>query len=360
VTRGFLAWGASTSGVEQGFSKCSRAFTVQQESCNELYEEQFALLHIEGGKHNKTQLGRVAQRLWLQNGYGNSRQTETRVKRSDAGCRKRQAQDLEEAHESHTGFRKRRRADVAAASAAVTPDHVNAACVFMDAAWTPKHAKEETHVQAKLENRLAQASREGALLPSEDSTYLRRSGSEQLSKMAEGQRKREQLRQGRLKRSIGGPGLLSVDDLWDKAFFLHAGVRKLAGLQDHLTQDCGMTLSHCIFAADHLVCSHELALEPKPSCTECWVSCLLGTPLATPGFFGFGAGPRLLFAHKAGLDKRRGVHITNSHAVSQRICVSQCDLPMMLLHRRGGYAVSGATCFDIGCDQGLCAVCACE
>ena len=359
VTRGFLAWVASTSGVEQGFSKCSRAFTVHQETCSEIYEEQFALLHIEGRNHHKTQLSRVAQRLWLQNGYGNSRQTENRVKRSDAGCRKTQPQDLEEAHESHAAFRKRRRVDVAAAAAAVTQDQVNAACVFMDAAWTPKHAKEEMHVQAKLENRRAQASREGALLPSEDSTYLRKSGSQQLIKMAEGQRKREQLRGGRLQRSIGGPGLLSVDDLWDKAFFLHAGVRKLAGLQDYLIRaGCGMTLSSCMMSADFLVCSHELACDPKPSCTECWVSCLLGTPLATPGFFGFGAGPKLMFAHKAGLHKRRGVHITNSHAVSQRICVSQCDLPMMLLHWRGGYAVSGATCFDIWCDQGLCAVCA--
>ena len=49
----YLSWALSTSGVEQGFTKSMRAFTIYQEASTEEYEEMLVRLHLECVRLNK-------------------------------------------------------------------------------------------------------------------------------------------------------------------------------------------------------------------------------------------------------------------------------------------------------------------
>ena len=144
-------------------------------------------LHVEGERDGKRALARSAQKIWLRI-FGNARCADDRRKRSDAGV-KRAARD---ADLSQTAFVKRRRAAAAAAAADVTrtdaEQEIRAAPA--GASWSASHAKEEAFAKNKAEQRRVQASREGALLPAENSLALQAAAATQVQKMKDDQQKR--------------------------------------------------------------------------------------------------------------------------------------------------------------------------
>ena len=202
LTYQYLGWAASTSGVEQGFTQAMRAFSIFQESSDELYEEMLILLCVEGRKHDKESLPKSAQKVWVEC-FGSVRSSCRRDPRSDAGVKRPRAPTFD----SHRAFVKRRRADAHAAASSFTraeaeaeiSEYVRAPPV----SWSASHVAEETSAKNKSRIRLAQASREGALLLHEDTLDVRAEGAEQVAKMTVAQQKRGRLLSGRILRNIG-------------------------------------------------------------------------------------------------------------------------------------------------------------
>ena len=107
---------------------------------------------------------------------------------------------------AQVAFVKRRRAAAADAVADMTRSDAeqDIRATPAGASWSASHVKEEAFANNETEQRRIQASREGALLPVEDTPALQAAAAAHIEEMKVDQLKRERLQGGRVSRTLGG------------------------------------------------------------------------------------------------------------------------------------------------------------
>jgi hypothetical protein len=190
----FLAFGVSTSGVEQAFSKSAWFFNNRRLSSLATTEEFCLKVALDLPHHDTQEVIALARRVWAVC-YGAPRKfSKTRI---DKGV-KRPARDDElvggQVVSEASFLRKRRKAAVEASRGTPLAD-LGGAAVAMPACqpqcWGEKHTRELEFQRSKLHNRRVQAAAEGSLLPAEGFAALLAEASAARSNMAKAQRARE-------------------------------------------------------------------------------------------------------------------------------------------------------------------------
>ena len=173
-------WGASSSGVEQDFSRAEWGFGNRRQSALVDTEEAVMRVLLELTNHDKDMVIKTARQVWSHL-YGYARLT--RGVRIDKGVPRRQADSASAASElpdthgsgvimahSETEFIRRRRAAVAAVSSGMAPVDLDADALMASATgksggwvWGDTHAAELAFQKRKLRARKLQAVAEGIL-----------------------------------------------------------------------------------------------------------------------------------------------------------------------------------------------------
>ena len=173
----YTAFGASTSGVEQAFSKGAWAFSNRQLKAHPNTEEMVLKLTIDMPSNNVDKVVAGARRVWA-HCYGPPR--ESKVTRVDKGTKRCRSVELEgvcpnKRHSSEVAFlRARRRATQdASVPGGSIHDILESDSLELHPEWNDQLTKELDFQKDKLQKRLWQASFEKQLLPSEDSAAIR-------------------------------------------------------------------------------------------------------------------------------------------------------------------------------------------
>ena len=162
----FFGFCASTSGLEQGFSKTRWGFTSQQYHCSLQHEEATSLLLVDGLDFQLDDFVN-AQRAW----EGSCRQSgsKNRLPRIDIGLPKKREGDPASSEQAFVKrlrsarLRSKRSADEVCADIHALPD---------SSVWGAAHEKEMAFIRDKQRKRLVQAADENLLLPEETSEAL--------------------------------------------------------------------------------------------------------------------------------------------------------------------------------------------
>ncbi|CAE8641554.1 unnamed protein product [Polarella glacialis] len=209
--RQYLAFGVSTSGVEQAFSKGAWSFTNRRLRSHATTEEFCLKASLDLPHHDKQAVVGLARRVWAAC-YGAPR-TATRP-RIDKGVKR--SRDIGEDGQVASEFsflRKRRKAATEASRNAPRSD-LGAAAVMMPAnqplSWGEKHTRELAFQRKKLHSRKVQAAAENSLLPAEDSMALHAEADNAHAAMVRAQRARER---AEVRQTADAEGLTSAEVL---------------------------------------------------------------------------------------------------------------------------------------------------
>ena len=172
----YLVFGASSSGVEQDFSKLHLGLGYVRGSALPSTEE-FAAKAILDARHqeDKVRLVRLARITWT-SCFGQARAASAQ-ERLDKGLKKRKQEEHDEGLDTEAAFlRKRRRAELAAASADAPLAEASSSEEedLVNQLWTDKHQAELEFQQKKLRQRKIQALAENVLLENEKDDGLAR------------------------------------------------------------------------------------------------------------------------------------------------------------------------------------------
>ena len=159
----YLAFGCSTSGVEQAFSKSTWAFHCRRQKASAFAEESAIKVHLDLPLHNKEALAEQASVAWA-HCFGMARQRlRARVDKGLSRPKKKKAED--ELLTEQEFIKKRRLAATQAGhehDAAAAADDIDVSEV-----WTEQHDKQEQVFAKKERSRKLQAFAEKSLLPDE-------------------------------------------------------------------------------------------------------------------------------------------------------------------------------------------------
>ena len=199
----FVAYGASTSGVEQSFSKGSWLFGNRQLKAHEDVEESIIKLGLDLPNNDLPYVVAIARRVWA-HCFGMPRQ-QKRCSRIDAGVRRPGPSSSSNAmpgsemdgatrYESEIDFLRARRQAGREAARGVAVGNINVPeleSVMGMEGWTDNHSKELGFINTKLHKRKVQAAAERTLLPSERTTGLHEEAREAKRVCIRDQRARE-------------------------------------------------------------------------------------------------------------------------------------------------------------------------
>ena len=309
----YLAWGFSTSGIEQGFTRSMRSFSVFQEASKPEYEDRMVRLALEGPSNRPRELAQRARLLWPAMGFGNARTTSARSKRSDAGV-KRSGRSCSEA-----SFLKRRRDSVGSATGGLereaAVDQVESSA--LPSCWGDSHEKELEFTRGKTAVRIIQASREGALRDAEDDDVFRDAARDQLVRMRDSQLQRERAASSATSRAMGCVDATGPDS---PTVFIQAptlrGKKLFSEISDvlnarEIARARGMVLTSVASEADFLLVDDPWDIVARSLCQ--WAAVLRGVPIVARSIIDatcVGNSAPVALVHKAGLQKRRQFYIS--------------------------------------------------
>ena len=165
----YLVFGASSSGVEQDFSKLHLGLGYVRGSALPSTEEFAAKAILDARQQeDKVRLVRLARITWT-SCFGQARAASAQ-ERLDKGLKKRKQEEHDEGLDTEAAFlRKRRRAELAAASADAPLAEASSSEGedLVNQLWTDKHQAELEFQQKKLRQRKIQALAENVLLDDE-------------------------------------------------------------------------------------------------------------------------------------------------------------------------------------------------
>jgi len=198
----YVAYGASTSGVEQSFAKGSWMFTNRQLKSHPDVEEAMLKLGLDLPHNDQKEVVKVARRLWA-HCYGAPRHHDS--VRIDAGVKRERASEPGSSCDpSMEPSPKKARSEIEflrarrQAAREVSQDMPGSGFSIPDIedvkdmeGWGEGHSKELEFIKNKLHKRKVQAAFEKALLPSEDTLALQLEGATTKAKMIKDQRARD-------------------------------------------------------------------------------------------------------------------------------------------------------------------------
>lgn len=192
----WFAFCASTSGVEQGFTKAQWALTDRQGRAGGILEWSYTKLAVDSQRDDANVLCKVAQLVWTKC-FGVPRLSGTahRTALVYGGEGRRRTFEGSEA-----SFLRARRAAVAAEVAPSIGDVQGAIDALDVTGWSAGHEKELGFAENKYLDRLAQAAEEGLLTAAEESQELRELAEHKAMALLNGieQRQRARARQAEL------------------------------------------------------------------------------------------------------------------------------------------------------------------
>ena len=293
----FIAFGLSSSGVEQKFSQAALKFTDRMGSSTADHEEGFIKVAMDFTESDQLESIRIAQRVWRAS-LGPPRASPLHP-RIDKGVKRVVApSDFTEA-----GFiAKRRRA--AQSAAASVPSDERALAIQNDlvgfragAAWGETHEKELAFLNAKLRDKSLAALAEKSLLQHESSPALCAEAAQKAAKQLADlrARQRRQARDADFMRGASRAEMMSA--IRGKIAFVDVSCRGRAGLERAL-REANLRIGRS-FEADVFV-------VPAPGTTEPFItlaSAMRGGFQVSPGFLISGRGPALKYSQVCHLKK---------------------------------------------------------
>ena len=187
VLQDYCAFVASSSGVEQSFTKGQWAFTDRQGSASESTEENVLKLVLDNeDQTEKTKTCELARQVWAQV-YATMERASPKHPRLDAGTTRQSTKPT-----SEIAFLRLRRKPLAESEAG-GPEGVEVAG-DPDLVWDASHQKELDFTADKAQKRKRQACFENLLLPDETSELLEAQVQDDRKKMKSDLQKREQQR----------------------------------------------------------------------------------------------------------------------------------------------------------------------
>ena len=293
----FIAYGLSSSGVEQKFSQGALKFTDRMGKATADHEEGFIKVAMDFADSDQQEVIRTAQRVWRMS-LGPPRASPL-LPRIDKGVKRSAApRDFTEA-----GFiAKRRRA--AQSAAASVPSAERALAIQNDlvgfragAAWGETHEKELSFLNAKLRDKSLAAIAENGLLEHESSPALRADAAQKAAKQI-ADLKARQRRQARDKDFLRGASRAEMmSAIRGKIVFVDVSCRGRAGLERAL-RDANLRIGRS-FEADVFVV--PMPGEARPFITL--ASAMRGGFQVSPGFLISGRGPALKYVQVCHLKK---------------------------------------------------------
>ena len=186
----WFAFCASTSGVEQAFTKGQRAFTDRQASSSAAFEQSVIRLVTDTTGIDVDDLCKAAQRVWARCcGIARASGSVSRPANFNSG-RKRSASGFGEA----AFLRKRRGALVASDGVAGDVEVVRAEIHQLHTPlWSAQHERERQFAESKRKERLEQAADEGLLVGQEDDPALHAAASTRRAELLRNAAHRETL-----------------------------------------------------------------------------------------------------------------------------------------------------------------------
>ena len=184
----WLTFSASTSGVEQAFSKGQSAFTDRQHRASQIMEWSYIKLATDGGRDSPDLLARLAQKVWVRCGFGVPRAS-GKLKRA----RRRAVSSKPPPLSCEAAFLRQRRA---ASLPLANGDIVNVRKEIAEMPvkeWSDGHQKELRFAMAKLDSRLVQAEQEHLLNDNETNDDLRNRAACKLAATQAKEKQRESL-----------------------------------------------------------------------------------------------------------------------------------------------------------------------
>ena len=228
VVQRWLAFAASTSGVEQSFTKILRGMTPQTQCADEDLTSAYAKLLSDACKLpplQQKQLAIAAQKVWSKC-YGRPRLSgvSNRHPRLDRG-RKRAADDAAAPPSNEQAFLRRRRKSVGAPHESLSSvlgaiDEV--ADVAAASAWSERHERELEFARDKEDARRAQAHAEGVLLPGERQEHTHVIARDTAEKRRQNFAERIRKRRQRLIARLGGGALPEQGALRGRSAFTNS------------------------------------------------------------------------------------------------------------------------------------------
>lgn len=293
----WLAFSASTSGVEQAFSRGQSAFTDRQQRANPITEWSYIKLATDGGRDSPDRLARLAQIVWVRCGFGLPRAS-GKLNRA----LRRTISRKQPVHGEAAFLRQRRAASLPLASSDII--HVRKEIAEMQVnEWTDAHQKELLFATAKLDSRLVQAEQEHLLNDDETSDDLRNRAACKLAEMRARVVARESLAV-RVKQKVQGGPMPTRSVLRG----LHAFVQEPSWAQALPVMSMLRTVHP--WAADVFVMAGNTDFN-DPRSELIWAAVLRGSYVMTPA--ALSSSPRgCCLKYLPALCLRRIVHITEA------------------------------------------------
>ena len=286
----YLAYGASSSGVEQNFSKIARVLGQQCLNAQEDREFVRIKLMLDRRENEVKEVCARAQEVWALR-FGHSRTHES--ERIDKGMRRR----LKAGDATESSWLRKRRSSVASALQAAHPVLSEEGDVE---GWGASHEKELAFIKKKLVDRKVEAVCSGALILEENDTEI--AGAVDTEIAAQEKRRKERVRHMHRIETTMCLHLPSVTALRGLRCFVEPGcIHALPLLETHLICHVADRVDADIFLAQH-------PLDIGQRSTICAV--VAGAYIIDPSFLKHGAKGGVCVKYKAAKDTKRNFLFT--------------------------------------------------
>jgi hypothetical protein len=302
VVERWVAFCASTSGVEQGFTQAQLAVSDRQ-NCSPTLETSYVKLKVDVKRDNLDTVCSLAQKVWAAC-FGASRASGStqRAPKVERGC-KRPREDNVVTEAGFLRLRRRSLSTVGRASHSATMDAIDGLVVDC---WSEAHDKELAFTENKKAARMVQASDEGVLIASESDPRLDAAAEVVNNKMSKAALARDRATIRYIEKFDGGSLPEKRDVRGSKTFVEDATWYVLLP-----TWSLARALQ--VWDASVFVVADPAALQTKS--VHCWAAVLTGGLLLTPGVLS-GVGRKVSIAYNAGLATKRTLFITDGFRVS--------------------------------------------
>ena len=308
----YAAFGVSSSGVEQKFSKSALKFTDRMGRCNDEQEESFLRVSMDLPDRDVPATLQFAIKLWHK-AFPVPRGSPY-TPRFDRGVKRKRLSS----GDAESAFVQQRRAAARAAASSLASGAKAAAIEQLSrpaapaGSWTAGHSSELAFLSAKLHSKAVDAAAEHTLLPAESTPELQHAAAEKAHKRVSDQRARERkaCRAQATTHGVMPQGLLRA--IRGKKVFVHSDCRKFPGIRQAVVAS-GLTSAR-LSEADVFV----VVTPGRADSKVMFASALQGAYQISPKLLVSGRGaavkmtsqshlPKVLFVTHAFIDAHRDV-----------------------------------------------------
>ncbi len=289
----YFAFAASSSGVEQTFTQAQIAVTDRQQSAGRLLDLAYTRIKVDGGRDDPVNIIQGAQSVWGRT-YGIAKVSGSdRLSRIDKGTKRK----LSDAKTGEAAFVRARRGSLALSRPSDVEERIqdmNVDC------WSAEHEAELDFAKNKLQDRKAQAYREGVLVEEASADVVERAAKKVKSEL-DGAVRRDKKELKHMSANIGGK-LPSRSDLSGMPVYV---------CKEHFKTKLirwGLERADYLWQSKIIVCT-DVGNE-LPASTRVWAAALLGCYVMAPGVLD-NSTTDVCIKYNCAVMQRRRLHISD-------------------------------------------------